>query len=129
MLMSFSLWSLLIAGLLPYLTVGLAKASKGGYDNAHPRDWAAGLTDWRRRAYAAHANHFEFLPFYTAAILVAQVRLGPNAAVDLVAGGVILARIAYTIAYLLNRPTLRSIVWMLAIAGIVALFVLAARGA
>jgi uncharacterized MAPEG superfamily protein len=49
--------------------------------------------------------------------------------VDLVAGGVILARIAYTIAYLLNRPTLRSIVWMLAIAGIFALFVLAARGA
>ncbi len=127
--MPFALWSLLIAGLLPYITVGLAKAGPNRYDNASPRDSAGSLQGYSRRAYAAHQNHFEFLPFFIAGILVAHIRLGANPAVDWLALGIILARIAYTIAYLVDRPTLRSIVWSLAIFGVIGLFVLAARGA
>ena len=127
--MSFALWSLLIAGLLPYLTVALAKAGPNRYDNGNPRDWAGSLQGFARRAHAAHQNHFEFLPFFTAGIVVAHLRLGANAAVDWLAFGILLARIAYTIAYLMDRPTLRSIVWSLAIFGVIGLFVLAGRGA
>jgi uncharacterized MAPEG superfamily protein len=126
--MPFALWSLLIAGLLPYLTVGLAKAGPNRYDNASPRDWAGSLQGYGRRAYAAHQNHFEFLPFFIAGVLVAHLRLGANTAVDWLAFGIILARIAYTIAYLIDRPTLRSIVWSLAVLGVIGLFVLAGRG-
>lgn len=126
--MSLALWTLLIAGLLPYLTVGLAKAGARGYDNSAPRDWARSLEGFGRRAHAAHLNHFEFFPFFASAVIVAYLRLGPNVAVDWVAAGVVLARIAYTIAYLIDRPTLRSIVWIVGIAGVICLFVLAARG-
>lgn len=127
--MSLALWSLLVAGLLPYITVGIAKAGSKGYDNNNPRDWAGTLQGFGRRAFAAHQNHFEFLPFFIAGIVVAQFRLGNNATVDMLAGGIILARIGYTIAYLADKATLRSLLWLVGIGGIVALFIVAARGA
>ena len=50
--MTIALWMILIAALLPYLTVGIAKFSGGDYDNATPRVWSATLSGWRARAYA-----------------------------------------------------------------------------
>ncbi|WP_150285960.1 MAPEG family protein [Rhabdaerophilum calidifontis] len=125
--MSIALWSILFAGLLPYLTVGIAKFSGGGYDNARPREWAGSLTGLRARAHAAHQNHFEFLPLYAAGVMLAEWKAGPGAA-DMPALAIMALRLGYTGAYLADRPSLRSLLWALALAGVAGLFALAARG-
>ncbi|MCA3633846.1 MAG: MAPEG family protein [Methylobacterium sp.] len=126
--MAFSFWMLLVAGLLPYITVGFAKFSARGYDNHHPRQWAAGLQGRQARAYAAHQNHFEFFPFFAAAVIIAELRTGGSSNVNLLAMTAIGARIAYTAFYLTDRATLRSICWLIGMLCIIALFGAAAAG-
>jgi uncharacterized MAPEG superfamily protein len=126
--MSLALWTLLIAGLMPYLTVGFAKFSGGRYDNHHPREWAQGLSGQRARAYAAHQNHFEFFPFFAAAVIIAEWKTGGSGWINALALTAIGARIAYTACYLKDLANLRSLSWFIGILCIVALFVLAAQG-
>jgi uncharacterized MAPEG superfamily protein len=125
--MSLALWMVLLAGLMPYLTVGFAKFSGGRYDNHHPRQWATGLEGHRARAYAAHQNHFEFFPFFAAAVIIAEWKSGTSGALNLIAVIAITARIAYTASYLANRATLRSLCWLVGVLCILALFGVAAR--
>ncbi len=124
--MSIALWSILAAGLLPYLTVAVAKFSGVGYDNAAPREWAKGLSGRRARAYAAHLNHFEFLPLFAAGVIIAEWKAGTGSA-NALALGILASRMLYTSAYIIDRPTLRSLAWVLALLGVVGLFVIAAR--
>ena len=112
---------LLVAGLLPYLATGLAKA-RADFDNRRPRDWLAHLDGWRARANAAQANSFEAFPFFAAAVLCAEWRHVPPGTVDALALGFIAARLAYLAAYLADAATLRSVVWLAGIGCVVALF-------
>ena len=108
--MTIAYQCVLIAALMPYITVGFAKAGSG-YDNARPRESMAGLAGYRARAYAAHANCFEAFPLFAAVILMA-VQTGANALlVDRLAILFIAARVFYILAYITNRPLLRSVVW------------------
>lgn len=126
--MSTALWCILFAALLPYFSVVIAKRSGGGYNNASPREWAKSLSGFRSRAYAAHQNHFEFFPFYAVAVLIADMETGASRTVLWLAIAILAARIGYTVAYLQDRPTLRSLFWALAILGVIGLFILAAVG-
>ena len=126
--MSIALGCLLAAALLPYLTVGIAKFPGAGYDNSNPREWARTLSGLRARAHATHQNHFEFLPFYAAAVLLAEWK-APGWGADRLALAILACRLLYTAAYLADRPILRSVAWMLALGGTIGLFVLGARGA
>lgn len=126
--MALSLWMLLVAGLMPYATVGFAKFSARGYDNNHPRQWASKLEGQQARAYAAHQNHFEFFPFFAVAVMLAEWRTGGSATVNLLAVAAIGARIAYTACYLTDRATPRSLCWFLGMLCIFALFGAAAAG-
>lgn len=103
---------LLAAVVLWLAPIGLAKAiGFKDYDNARPR--AAGFfeTGWRARALGAHQNGLEALPFFVAAVLLAEFRSAPQGLVDALAAGFVFARIAYLAAYLGNRALLRSTVW------------------
>ena len=120
--MTLAFWMILIAALLPYLTVGIAKFGGGGYDNAAPRDWAATLTGWRARAYSAHQNHFEAFPPFAAAVFVATLTTAPPPYVDRLAIAFVLLRVAYTAIYIRGNAKLRSAAWALGFACIVALF-------
>jgi uncharacterized MAPEG superfamily protein len=124
--MSIALATVLIAGILPVLTVGIAKASapkaSGGYNNRSPRDWAETLNGYQRRAYAAHQNHFEFFPLFAIAVLVARAE-GPSRLVDGIAVLCILARLVYTAAYLGDKPRLRSLAWTVGWFGAVTIFI------
>ena len=121
--MTTAFWMILIAALLPYLTVGAAKFTDSGYDNAQPRVWSATLTGWRARAYAAHQNHFEAFPPFAASVLVATLANGTPALVDRLAIAFVLLRVAYTAAYIRGNAKLRSAAWALGFVCIVALFV------
>jgi uncharacterized MAPEG superfamily protein len=124
--MTIAIICVLIAMLLPFGTVIIAKW-KRGFDNNHPREWLAAQTDGRRkRAHAAHLNHFESFPPFAAAVLFAMIR-GVDA--DLVNGlaiAFIVCRLVFTWAYIQDKATFRSLVWVVGIGCVVALFIAAA---
>lgn len=121
--MTTALWMILIAALLPYVTVALVKFSSGDYDNADPRGWARTIGGWRARAYAAHQNHFEAFPPFAAAVIVATLAHGSPPLVDRLAIAFVLLRIAYTACYIRGNAKLRSVAWALGFVCIVALFI------
>jgi uncharacterized MAPEG superfamily protein len=120
--MTIAFACVLFMGLLPYVAAGIAKKGFEGYDNKLPRQWLAMQTGFRARANAAQANLFESLPFFFAAVIIASIAKAPQERLDLLAIGFVIARIAYLICYVANWPTTRSIVWLLGIACVVAIF-------
>jgi len=114
--MSFPLWCLFFAALMLVLTkapvaVAMARSGGKGYDNNHPRAQQAELTGWGARAMAAHSNMFEAFPLFAAAVLVVQVSGSIGTLANVLAGLFIVARVLYTLLYLADRSTLRSLVW------------------
>ena len=120
--MTIAFACVLFMGLLPYVAAGIAKKGFEGYDNKLPRQWLAMQTGFRARANAAQANLFESLPFFFAAVIIASIAKAPQERLDLLAIGFVIARIAYLICYVANWPSTRSIVWLLGIACVVAIF-------
>ena len=120
--MTIAYFCILIMGFLPYVAAGIAKKGFEGYDNSAPRQWLAKQTGFRARANAAQANLFESLPFFFAAVIIASIAQAPQARIDLLAVGFVLARIAYLVCYVANWPTTRSIVWSIGILCVVSLF-------
>jgi len=123
---TFALWMILVAILLPILTTGLAKWGAPGFDNNEPRIWQDTLSGWRKRAEWAHRNHFEALPGFAAAVLVATVTHAPASSVNALAAVWVIARVAYTALYITDRATLRSLAWSIALFSVIALFVVSA---
>ena len=119
--MFFAYWMILAAALVPYAAASYAKA--GGSDNRAPRLHAETLTGARRRADWAQRNHFEIFPLFAAAVIIAGITGAPHATMNWLAGGFVLSRILYTLAYVTDRATLRSILFMLGGACVIGLFV------
>lgn len=94
------------------------------YDNARPRDPAFYEDAIRARALGAHLNGIEAFPFFAAAVLLAEFKLGPQHLIDELAVLFLIVRIAYVFTYLGNRPRLRSILWNIGFTINVAIFFL-----
>ena len=126
--MPLAFWCILIAGLMPVATVGIAKFGKGsrGYDNNHPRDWLTTREGRAKRAHAAHLNCFEALPLFIAGVFVAMWMKASPALIDGIAITFIVARIAFVWCYLNDHATPRSAVWVIGMLCNIALFVVAA---
>jgi uncharacterized MAPEG superfamily protein len=120
--MHLSYWLVLLAGYLPVLTVGAAKAQKG-YDNADPRGYLARLDGWRARADAAHRNGFEAFPVFAAGVIIAEMRGAPQPMIDMLSIAFIILRVVYVGLYIGNFATLRTLCWTAATACVVGLFV------
>ncbi|MGC4062279.1 MAG: MAPEG family protein [Aquabacterium sp.] len=121
--------AVLIAAVMPVLTMGIAKGStagkkrsQGGYDNNDPRGWAARQDGWRARAAAAQNNGFEALPLFVFGVLAAQFAGLDQARTDHLALAFIGIRVLYTAIYFANFGALRSLVWFAALAVNVAIF-------
>lgn len=124
--MTIAYWCILIAALLPYLWVAIAKTGPR-YDNRDPRAWIAKLDNPRaHRAYSAQLNAFEAFAPFAAGVLMAQFAgVDPQRIVWLAIAFVAL-RILHGIFYITNVHILRSLVWFGGIACVVALMVQAA---
>jgi uncharacterized MAPEG superfamily protein len=120
-------WCILIAALLPYITIAPAKVRKD-FDNNRPRAWEDALDGWRKRLYWAHLNGFEAFPAFAAAVIVAHLVHAPQGRVDALAATFVLARVGYAICYYTDAAALRSIVWSIGMLCVIALFVVAAVG-
>jgi uncharacterized MAPEG superfamily protein len=114
---------LLAAVILTVVSIMPAKFDgRREYDNANPRDprfYTAGL---RARSQGAHQNGFEAFPFFAASVILAEMRAVPQPTINILAVAFILARIAYVLLYLTDRPTARSAVWSIGVVCNLAIF-------
>jgi uncharacterized MAPEG superfamily protein len=83
------------------------------FDNARPRDPQFYDDPLRARAWGAHQNGIEGFPFFAVAVLLAEFRDAPQNLINELALLFVIVRIAYVLTYLGNRPTLRSILWVI----------------
>lgn len=123
--MTLAYWCVLAAALMPLLWAGAAK-SRRDFDNAAPREWLARLEGWRRRANAAQMNAWEAFAPFAAAVIIAHLAGATQASIDVLAGTFVAARLAYGGLYIADRPTLRSLAWIVGFGCVVGLFVAAA---
>jgi uncharacterized MAPEG superfamily protein len=124
--MTTAFWCVLVAALLPLLWAGAAKAGGGHFNNARPREFLGALTGWPARAHHAQQNSYEAFPPFAAAVIIAQLCNAPQLTVDSLALAFIGARVVYGLCYIADRPTLRSLVWLVGLGCVVGLFVTAA---
>ena len=125
--MTLAFWCVLVAGLLPFAAIAVAKSDKTFWrHNNLPREWEAKLTGKAARAHAAHLNSFEAFPLFAVAVIIAALCKAPQSAVDGIAVAFVLARVAFIGCYLADRASLRSFVWVIAFALNVSLFFVAA---
>jgi uncharacterized MAPEG superfamily protein len=123
--MTFAYWTILLTAFLPLVWSGAAKFGGGEFDNAKPRLFLQSLTGWQQRADWAQANAFENFPPFAAGVLVAHAVGAPQMRIDILAAVFLVARIAHGIAYILDKPTLRSAVWSTGFLSMVGLFLVA----
>lgn len=110
--MSIPYWCILVAAVLPYVWVTIAKRGPR-YDNRDPRRWLEKQDDPRKhRANAAHLNAFEAFAPFAAAVLMAQaagVEAGLAAALSL---AFVALRIVHGVCYITGVHVLRSLAWL-----------------
>lgn len=129
--MNFAYWMILAAALLPYAATYYFKFAGGGissYDNSAPRAAVESLPPARRRAYWAQLNGFEAFAPFAAAVIVAHLASVPQHWIDALAAIFVALRVIYTLLYIHDKPTARSLTWLAALSCVVALFVAAATG-
>lgn len=124
--MTIAYWCVLIAALLPYLTIVAAKW-RPGYDNHAPRAQLAHAEPWRQRLNWSHLNAFEAFPPFAAAVIIAHLAGAPQHTIDTLALAFVGFRALHPVFYALDRPTWRSVVWALAFLCMLGLFLIAAR--
>lgn len=120
--MPFSLWSILIAALLPLVWALLAKAG-APYDNHRPREVLARAQGYRLRANWAQQNAWEAFAPFAAAVIVAFLMRVPQPHADLAAAIFLAARVLHGVCYLRDMATARSLCWLAGFAAVVYLFV------
>src|SRR5512134_2190948 len=127
--MSTPLWCLVIVALLPYVlsfTGGYFRMRQlGAVDNKHPRQQVAKLEGVGARAYAAQANAWEALGFFTAAVAVLHLA-NPDVARGATAAnlslGFLATRVLHPIFYLANLDLLRSLAFLVGLGCVIGLF-------
>jgi uncharacterized MAPEG superfamily protein len=120
-------WCVLAAIFMPIVWAGVAKTGVKGYDNARPREFLAQLQGRAARANHAQANAYEAFPPFAAGVIIAHATGGADqATIDTLALVFIAARIAYGLAYITDRATVRSLVWLVGFAATVGLYFAAA---
>lgn len=123
--MTTAYWMILVAGMLPYWPT-VASKWRRSYDNAAPRAGVDQLPPRQQRAYWAQLNAFEALPLFAASVIVAHLTGARQATVDTLAIAFVGFRVFYTLAYVYDRPLLRSLLWSGGLLCVIGLFVAAA---
>lgn len=101
-------------GLIPAL--GYSNYGTGGFEQ--PEEQPA---KWARRAYAAHRNALESLPLLAIFVLVAHVTNTAGAFVAQAAMIYFFARLAYFVVYVMGIPALRTLLFFVSLAAILAI--------
>ena len=119
--MSIALWCILVAAILPIISVLPAKVTPD-FDNSKPRDPDFWRDGFRSRAQAAQANGFEAFPFFAVAVFVAMSQGVDPEWLNRLAVLFVLLRIIYIFCYWTDRATPRSLSWTAAFFTTIAIF-------
>lgn len=102
---------------LPFLVVAYARARIGYEMFSTPRAMFEKLPPYAQRATWAHQNTFEAFMVFAAAALMAYVTGVNSSIAQLAAIAFVVARLLYSIFYILNIPLLRSLMFGIGILG------------
>jgi uncharacterized MAPEG superfamily protein len=126
--MIFAHWMLLTATFLPIFAVVLAKLSRN-FDNHQPRAYLESLDNntMQKRMVWAQENSWEALMMFAPAVLLATFFQVDSQTMNQLTGGFVAARLAYLWCYAKNFATARSIMWFIAVACVIGLYVASAK--
>lgn len=125
--LSTAYWCVLIAALLPYAWVMIAKSSGERYSNRDPRGWIARQENPRVRfANGAELNAYEAFAPFAASVVLAQLAGVDAERIALLAIVFVVLRVLHGLLYIGNKPPLRSLTWFAAFACVLLLLVQAA---
>jgi len=125
--MATAYWCVLIAALMPYVWVTIAKSGGQRYNNRDPRGWLTKQDDPRvARANGAQLNAFEAFPAFAAGVLMAQFAGVDPGRIGLFAMGFVVFRILHGVFYLSGHHYVRSLVWFAGFFCVIALMAQAA---
>lgn len=105
-----------LAALLPFVAAVSAKFGGDGFTNHEPRGWLAKQSGWRGRANAAQTNTFEALPLFYAALLYAHFSGVEPELIHWYGVAWLVFRLAYIVAYIKDKASLRSLLWAISFA-------------
>lgn len=120
--MTIAYWCVLAAIVLPYIFTLIAKSS-GRYNNAAPREFLEKQEGYHKRAHWVQLNSYEAFPAFAAGVIIAHLCGVSQYTINILALSFIIARVLYGLAYLADKATLRSLVWGIGFACVIALFV------
>ena len=123
--MKIAFLAVMVAGVLPLICAGIAKAGWKGYDNRDPRAWLAKQTGFRARANAAQANCFEAFPFFAVGVALAVMSKADASLIETLSLVFVAARVAYIACYLTDKASARSLFWAVGYGAVIWLYVLA----
>ena len=128
MTLATAYWCVLIAALLPYVWIFIAKGGAPKYNNRNPRAWIAKQDGNYKvqRANAAHLNAFEAFAPFAAGVVLAQLAGVDPARIAMLAVAFVVLRVLHGVLYVADVALARSLVWMAGFACVIALLVLAA---
>lgn len=127
MTLATAYWCVLIAALLPYVWITVAKAGGQRYDNRDPRGWLARQENPRTiRANAAQLNSYEAFAPFAAGVILAQLAGVHAERIALLAIAFVVLRVLHGVFYIANAHALRSLAWFGAFACVLGLLVQAA---
>jgi len=131
MTLATAYWCVLIAALLPYVWIFVAKTGAPKYNNRNPRAWIAKQEGNYKvqRANAAHLNAFEAFAPFAAGVVLAQLAGVDHGRIALLAVAFVALRVLHGVFYVADVAIARSLTWMAGYACVIALLVLAAVNA
>lgn len=120
-------WCVLIAAVLPYLWVVVAKTRGERYNNHDPRGWLQRQESRLvRRANGAHLNAFEAFAPFAVGVVMAQLAGVAHSTIALLSVAFITLRMLHGVLYLADRAQLRSLAWTLGYGCVLTLLAFAA---
>ena len=106
----YSIAGAVILAYAPFLVVGWGRL-QAGYDQAAPRAMFDKLPPYAQRATWAHQNSFEALIIYGLAALMAYATGVDSDWARIAAIAFVIARLLYSVFYILNIPLGRSLMF------------------
>jgi uncharacterized MAPEG superfamily protein len=115
-------WSTALAIIQMLIAVFAATGQVGLPILAGNRENLPAFTGWTARAQRAHLNMLESLAIFAIVVIVAQLTNRANETTALGATLFLWGRVAYAIVYLAGIPWVRTLVWLVSLAGILLVF-------
>ncbi|WP_346838755.1 MAPEG family protein [Microbulbifer sp. SAOS-129_SWC] len=128
--MAIAFWCLLLAVLMPPVLGAIAKATgQGRYNNLAPREYLEKQRGLSQRADWAQRNSFEALPAFLAGVFAAIAAGVPELWLSGLSVAFVLARLFYSVCYLRDWGSARSLFWFAGFFSCLGLLIMAALAA